>query len=137
MPFFGAREQKILEEAVGRAPSAERTIGLFTSAPTKGENDTELKTKEVAYTGYARVAAAGGTTWWNAATGSAPALITNAKVITFGTWTAGADQKATHFAIFEGGTTPVAFGALEATVTIGAGNTIASFAVGTLEATLT
>lgn len=136
MPFFGLREQKILEEQVGRAPSGERTIGLFTSAPTKAENNTELKSKEVTYTGYARVAAAGGTTWWKAATGETPAVITNEKVITFGEWTAGADQKATHFVVFEG-TNPVAYGALEATVTIGAGNKVASFAVGTLEATLT
>jgi hypothetical protein len=136
MPFFGAREKEILEREVGRSPSAERTVGLFTSAPTKAENNTELKSKECKFTGYARSAATGGTTWWNAASGESPATITNAKAITFAEWTAGADEKATHFVVFEG-TAPVAFGALEATVTIGAGNKIASFAAGTLEATLT
>lgn len=136
MPFFGAYEKTVLETAVGRSPSAERTIGLFTSAPTKAENNTELKSKEAKYTGYARAAAAGGATWWNAATGESPATITNAKAITFAEWTAGADEKITHFVVFEG-TTPVAYGALEATVTVGAGNKVASFAVGALEATLT
>lgn len=136
MPFFGARERKILEEAVGRAPSAERTIGLFTSAPTKAESNAELKAKEAKWTGYARAAMAGGATWWNAAAGESPATITNAKAVTFGEWTAGADEKLTYFVIFEGAE-PVAYGALEATVTVGAGNKIASFAAGTLEATLT
>jgi hypothetical protein len=136
MPFFAARERKILEQEVGRSPTVATEIALFTSAPTKGETNTELKTKELKYTGYARVAVAGGATWWNAAAGEAPASITNAKAITFGEWTAGADEKATHFAIIEGAT-PVAFGALEATVTIGAGNKVASFAAGSLEATLT
>lgn len=136
MPFFGLREQKILEEQVGRSPTSEREIGLFTAAPTKAETNTEVKTKELKYTGYARVKVAGGATWWKASTGESPAVITNEKIITFGEWTAGADEKATHFGVFEGAT-PVAFGALEATVTIGAGNKVASFAVGTLEATLT
>lgn len=136
MPFFGAREKTLLEREVGRAPESEREVALFTALPTKGETNTELKTKELKYTGYARVKVAGGATWWNAAAGESPATITNAKAITFGEWTAGADEKATHFAIVEGAT-PVAFGALEAAVTIGAGNKIASFAAGTLEATLT
>lgn len=136
MPFFGKYERTILEVAVGRAPSAERTVGLFTAAPVKGETNAELKAKECKFTGYARVATAGGATWWSAAAGEAPATITNAKAVTFAEWTAGADEKATYFVIFEG-TEPVGFGALEATVTIGAGNKIASFAAGTLEATQT
>lgn len=136
MPFFEAYERTVLERAVGRTPSAERTIGLFTSAPTKAETNAEVKAKEAKFTGYARATAAGGATWWKAATGGAPAVIVNEKAITFAEWTAGADEKITHFAIFEG-ETPVAFGALEATVTIGAGNKIASFAAGALEATLT
>lgn len=136
MPFFGAYEREQLEIAVGRSPSEERTIGLFTSEPLKSESNAELKAKECKFTGYARAAAAGGATWWNAASGEAPALITNAKAITFAEWTAGADEKATWFVIFKGAT-PVGFGKLEAVVTIGAGNKIASFAVGALEATLT
>lgn len=109
-------------------------MALCSSAPVVGENNTELKSKELTYGGYARSAMAGGTTWWNAASGSAPASITNAKIVTFAEWTSGADQKATHFAIIEG-TTVVGFGALENTVTIGAGNKVASFAAGTLEVT--
>lgn len=136
MPFFAARERKILEQEVGRSPSAEREVALLTSEPTKAETGTELKTKECKFTGYARSITGGGTTWWNAAAGESPATITNAKAITFAEWTAGADEKATWFAVLEGGT-PVAFGKLEAAVTIGAGNKIASFAAGTLEATLT
>lgn len=136
MPFFGAREREQLEREVGRAPTGAREVGLFTSAPTKGESNAELKAKECKFTGYARSAAAGGVTWWNAATGEEPAVITNAKAITFAEWTAGADEKATYFVVFEG-TTPVGFGKLEATVTIGAGNKIASFAAGSLEVTQT
>lgn len=137
MPFFGARERKILEEQVGRATSAEREISLLVSEPTKGESNAELKAKELKFTGYARSVMTGGATWWNAATGESPAIITNAKAVTFAEWTAGADEKATWFVVHEVGGTPVAFGKLEAAVTIGAGNKIASFAVGALEATLT
>lgn len=136
MPFFGAYERSLLERAVGRAPSAERTVGLFTSEPTKAENNTELKAKECKFGGYARVAAAGGTTWWAAASGEAPAVVKNAKAITFPEWTSGADEKATWFVVFEG-TEPVGYGKLEAAVTIGAGNKIASFAIETLEVTQT
>jgi hypothetical protein len=136
VPFFGAREKELLEREVGRAPESEREVGLFTALPTKAETNTELKTKELKFTGYARVKVAGGATWWKAATGESPAVIVNEKAIVFGEWTAGADEKATHFVIFSG-TAPVAFGALEATVTIGAGNKVASFAAGALEATVT
>lgn len=136
MPFSAAYEKIILETAVGRSPSAARTVGLLTSEPTKGESNAEIKAKELKYTGYARSETGGGVTWWNAAAGESPCAITNAKAITFAEWTAGADEKATWFVVFEG-TVVVGFGKLEATVTIGAGNKIASFAAGTLEVTQT
>lgn len=134
MPFFASYARKLLEIAVGRSPTGERTIALCSSEPAVGESNTELKAKELTFGGYVRSAMAGGATWWNAATGAAPALITNAKTVTFAEWTSGADQKATWFAVIEG-TEVVGYGKLEAVVTIGAGNKIASFAAGTLEVT--
>jgi len=135
MPLFAAKEKSALEELVGRTPTGKRWVMLLTAAPTKAMSLAEVEAKRCTFGGYADVETPG-TASWDAATGEAPASITNTGTITFPEWTSGADQVATYFAVREGAAL-VGYEKLEAAVTIGAGNKVASFAAKTLSLTIT
>lgn len=135
MPLFDSKEKSLLEELVGRTPTGKRWVMLLTAAPTRGMTLAEVEAKRMTFGGYADVETPG-TASWEAATGSAPAEIQNAGTITFPEWTSGADQVATHFAVREGSAL-VGYEKLEANVTVGAGNKIASFAAKALKLTIT
>jgi hypothetical protein len=130
--FVDTVERAILDHFVGNAtwtPPATIYVGLSSTTPTEaGVNITEPSAGA-----YARVATTAAT--WDAATGTAPATMSNGAVITFPTatetWLSGADL--THFVLFDAATlgNAVAFGALATAKPVMSGDT-ASFAVGTL-----
>jgi hypothetical protein len=135
MPLFASKEKSVLEELVGRTPTGKRWVMLLTSAPTKGMSLAEVEALRCTYGGYADTETPG-TASWDAATGEAPAEEKNTGTITFPEWTSGADQKATYFAVREAAAL-VGYEKLEAPVTIGAGNKVASFAAKALSLTIT
>lgn len=120
--FVDAKEQAILDLIFDAALGATTLyIGLSTTTPTdSGSNFTEPSGNN-----YARVATTSAD--WNAASGTAPATKTNSGTKTFnqasGSW-----GTVTHFGLFtaSSGGTPIIWGALTASKSIGNGDT-ASF----------
>lgn len=127
MPLSTSDEREALERVVGKSPSASRWIALLTAAPTRGMTGAEITAKEMKYTGYARVKTTAAS--WEAATGSEPAVIQTGEALSTAEWTAGADEKATYACLMDAATEGNlrGFEKLEAVVTIGAGNKIATF----------
>jgi hypothetical protein len=107
-------------------------VGLFTAAPSDSAAGTEVSGNS-----YARVATnrTAGSTVWNAATGTSPALTDNTGTITFPTAT-GSWGTVTHFGIFDAATTGnlLYWADLTASKAIANGDT-ASFAAGALDIT--
>lgn len=129
MPLFGARERKLCEEQTGKSPSGERLVMLLTSEPKPEESLAEVEAKRIKYTGYADAKTTASS--WGSASGSNPATISNSAIVSFKEWEAGANEEATWFAIRESAEL-VGYEKLEAGVVVGAGNKIASFAIGAL-----
>jgi hypothetical protein len=139
-PFGETTEHEILERELGRNAVAKRWIAFCTKEPTKGETAAEVESNcEATYTGHGRVETEG-TAWWKAATGSAPAVISNEKEIVIPEWTGGSTAKLLAVAILtvaSGAGRMVGFAKLKAEVVMSEGNPKASFAVGALEVTQT
>lgn len=124
-------ERAFLDHYFGKAtltPPANLFLALSTTTPTEaGGNFTEP-----ASGGYARVSTAPAD--WNAATGTAPALLTNGNAITFptasGTWSSGSNM--THWGLFTaaGGGTVQIWGALDTPRPVLAGDTPTAAASG-------
>jgi hypothetical protein len=109
-------------------------VGLF---PTATPPSDSAAGTEVSGNAYARVACnrTSGSTVWNAATGTSPALTDNSGTITFPTAT-GSWGTVTHFGIFDASTAGnlLYWADLTASKAVGNGDT-ASFAAGALDVT--
>jgi len=134
MTFSDYLENKLLDHAfrnTAYTPATTLYLALFTAAPTDaGPGSGEVSTSG---TGYAR-AQVTPSTGFSAASGG---LIANTGTVSFTAATT-AWGTITHFAIFDaatGSTNMLAWGALTASKTIGAGDT-ASFAAGALTISL-
>jgi hypothetical protein len=136
-----AQELAVLNHVMGKGtltPNASNWVGLSSTTPTDaGGNFTEPSGG-----GYGRVQTQGTTATgvaWNAATGTAPAYVDNAAVITFpvasADWVAGANL--THVGLFaaSSGGTPTAWGVLTTPKPVLNGDT-ASLAAGAVRVQL-
>lgn len=133
--FTDAQEQAILDLFLRNTAwsLSGLHVGLSTTTPTEaGGNFTEPSGN-----GYARVSKPRGATDWAAASGTAPAVASNATVITFPTASGGNWGTVTHFGLFSASTggTLYFWGALGTSKAINDGDT-ASFAIGALVAKL-